>query len=66
MNAYLKTNNQIPNPYRKDHIYSKTTDSSEKSEIIAHHLNEIRLIRSGSENKKYVETDRAGSDESSN
>lgn len=66
MNAYLKPNNQIPNPYKKEHIHSKTTESSEKSEILVHHFNEIRLIRSGSENKKYAETDRVGLDDTSN
>ena len=66
MNVYLKPNNQITNPYRKEHIHSKTTDSSEKSESLVHHLNEIRLIRSGSENKKYAETDRVALDDTNN
>ena len=58
MNAYLKGNNQIPNPHRKENIESKTTDSSGKSEILSQNLNQIRLIRSGSETRKYAETER--------
>ena len=66
MNAYLKDNHQIPNPYRKEHFHSKTTESSDKSEILPHHFNEIRLIRSGSENKKYPESGRLSPDDIAN
>jgi hypothetical protein len=33
---------------------------------LTHHLNEVRLIRSGSENKKYTETDRLSPDDIAN